>query len=274
MSNIPPTKPQITIHPAAAIFPMMSDEELAEMASSIKQHGLREKIHALITVHDDRTDWEVLDGRNRLEALRRYLKIEDVDLIANYMTPVNLSGAYTAEEYVMMANIERRNLTQSQRRDLAGKLAIMLEERQKELPKDEQTDTLALAAQKAGVSRRTAATSKKEEKLKAKKPEKQQDGKDKKPAEVKYIPLKPANAIGFVENIYKTLTHLEKSTVGGKEQTGYYIDKWTIEELRSVNEKAKLIASTLDLYLADRVEKEREKLEAKLAAMQQPDDAA
>lgn len=266
MSEVAPKpQPSITIHPAAAIFPMMSDDELAEMADSIKKHGLREKIHAIISVSDSTTDWEVLDGRNRLEALRRYLNVSDVDLIANYMTPVTLSGAYTPEEYVMMANIERRNLTQAQRRDLAGKLAIMLEERQKDAPPDEKIDTLAEAAAKTGVSRRTAATAKKEAKTKAKAPEKAKDKKPKEPP--KYTPLRPANALGISENVYKTLSHQNEVEVAGQKQQRLYLDDWTIEEVDSVAQVANAMATLLNTYLDTRREREREALEAKLEAM-------
>src|SRR2546430_2244921 len=48
---------------------MMDDGDLKELSDSIEKHGLREKIHAIPSVHEDRTDWLVLDGRNRLEAL-------------------------------------------------------------------------------------------------------------------------------------------------------------------------------------------------------------
>jgi hypothetical protein len=256
-------QPQITIHPAAAIFPMMSDEELAEMADSIKKHGLREKIHAVISANENTTDWEVIDGRNRLEALRRYLKVSDVDLIASYMTPITMSGAYTPEEYVMMANIERRNLTQSQRRDLAGKLAIMLEERQKDIPKAEQIDTLQTAADKTGVSRRTAATAKKEAVTKAKAPEKVKG----KPAEPKYVPLRPANAASITKNVYTTMAHVENMEKGGKKIEQMYLENWTIEEVREVQQACQAIVTLAENYLVPRLEREQEALEAKLEAM-------
>jgi len=153
--------PSITVHPAAALFPMMSDDDLAELATSIKAHGLREPIQCLTKVENKVTNWIVLDGRNRLEALRRYLKVKDVDIIQTYLKPVQLGKLYaTPAEYVLMANIERRNLTQPQRRDLAGKLALMIAEAQADKPKAEKVDALAEAAKKAGVSRRTAATAK------------------------------------------------------------------------------------------------------------------
>jgi hypothetical protein len=57
-----------------------------------------------------------------------------------------------------MANLERRNLNRQQRRELAGKIAIMIQEEQKEMPREEQIDALSKAAKVAGVSRRTAAS--------------------------------------------------------------------------------------------------------------------
>lgn len=160
MATSPDQKFKIEVHPAAAIFPMLSDDELGDMAKSIAVHGLREKIQATPIVSDDRTDWLVIDGRNRLEALRR-MGVKDEQIIAEYVEPINLAHVNaTPEEYVVMANIERRNLTQPQRKELAGKLALMLAESQKDKPKEERSDTLAQAAKAAGVSRRTAASGK------------------------------------------------------------------------------------------------------------------
>lgn len=266
--------PQITVHPAAAIFPMMSDEEIAEMANSIQKHGLREKIHAIPQVTDTQTDWLVVDGRNRLEAIRRHLKLTDVDIIARFIAPVNLTtlGA-TPEEYVMMANIERRNLSQAQRRELAGKLALMLEERQKNLPKDEQVDTLSVAAEKAGVSRRTAATSKAEAKVKAKAPEQERgkSGAAATPAKEKpYVPLRPSNVKVQLEAIAKTVGHEAENEVGGKKVRQPELDKWTIEEVQEAQKTASLVSSILDAYVPARLEKEQEALEKKLAALAPP----
>ncbi len=50
----------ISSHPAAELFPFMSDEELGELAADIRAHGLLEPIVLL--------DGLVLDGRNRLRA--------------------------------------------------------------------------------------------------------------------------------------------------------------------------------------------------------------
>lgn len=261
-------KPVISVHPAAAIFPMMSDDEIAEMATSIKQFGLREKIQAIPSVHESHTDWQVVDGRNRLEAIRRHLKMSDTDIIATYIVPVNLTAMHASpEEYVMMANIERRNLTQNQRKSLAGKLAIMLEEQQKDKPKAEQIDTLQVAADKSGVSRRTAATAKQEVKAEAEKAKKPAAAKEK-PAEKPYVPLKPINVKTFLGNIGKTLSHQATVEVGGVKQTQPELDKWTVEEVKEAQKLAEFVHTVLDKYLPVRLAREAENLKARLAAVE------
>lgn len=151
---------KIEVHPAAAIFPMLSDAELTEMARSITAFGLREKIGVIPSEIEGVT--LVLDGRNRLEALRR-LGVTDEQIINNFVTPIDLASmGASPSEYVLMANIERRNLNAKQRRELAGKLAVMLEEQQAEKPTKEKIDTLSRAAELTGVSRRTAANAKQE----------------------------------------------------------------------------------------------------------------
>jgi len=150
---------KLEIHPAAALFPIMPDYEIKEMAKSITAFGLREKI-GVITDAEHVDTLLVIDGRNRLEALRK-IGVQEEVILQEFTTTVNLEALRcSVEEYVLMANIERRNLTQTQRRGLAGKLAVMYEEQQKEKPKEDKEDSLSKAAQAAGVSRRTAATAK------------------------------------------------------------------------------------------------------------------
>jgi hypothetical protein len=48
------------IHPFAELFPMLKDDELAELVMDIGMHGLRNPI----TLYDEK----VLDGRNRQRA--------------------------------------------------------------------------------------------------------------------------------------------------------------------------------------------------------------
>jgi hypothetical protein len=143
---------KLTVHPAADLFPMMPENELKELAESIKKHGLRERLTVT-------TDGVLLDGRNRYAAMQ----LAEIGLTDRHVEIIDFDTMpYSEEEYVAMANIERRNLTREQRRELAGKLAVMMEKQQKDLPKEEQVDTTKAAAEKAGVSRRTAATAKQE----------------------------------------------------------------------------------------------------------------
>lgn len=143
---------KLTVHPAADIFPMMDDRELKELAESIKKHGLREKL--VVT-----TEGILVDGRNRFAAMN----LAEIGVKDSHVTIVDFDEApYTVEEYVVMANIERRNLNRTQRRELAGKLALMMEAAQEDKPREEKVDTTAKAADIAGVSRRTAADAKKE----------------------------------------------------------------------------------------------------------------
>ncbi len=101
---------QVKVHPAAAIFPMMSDDEIDRLAEDIRKNGQREYI----------VYWkgQLLDGRNRLAACDR-LGIEpdicefdedtDTDPVA----------------FVISANLHRRQLNESQRSLCAAKLASL-----------------------------------------------------------------------------------------------------------------------------------------------------
>jgi ParB-like nuclease domain len=95
---------KLKVHPAADIFPMLTEDELEELAADIKAHGL---LHPIIL-----KDGQLIDGRNRLEACRRAgvePQVEDL----NGLDPV---------AYIMSANINRRNLTKGQRAMAVAKL--------------------------------------------------------------------------------------------------------------------------------------------------------
>ena len=85
------------IHPAADLFPMMSDEELQELARDIAQNGL---IHPIIV--DD--EGQLIDGRNRKEACR---------LAGVQPRYENLNG-HDPLAFIVSANLARRNLTKGQ----------------------------------------------------------------------------------------------------------------------------------------------------------------
>lgn len=95
------------VHPYADKFPMLPQAELEELAQSIRESGLRQPI--VVTV-----DGLILDGRNRFQACRM-AGVEPETVV--------YEGADLAE-YVLDANITRRNMTTGQR---AMATALVLE---------------------------------------------------------------------------------------------------------------------------------------------------
>jgi hypothetical protein len=101
------------VHPAADVFPMMSDDELADLCKNIKTNGLRSKV----TFFVERPEWGAIvlaDGRNRMEALER-AGIEPTDEHAEFI-PGLTPEQQTA--YIISKNIHRRHLTKQQQADL------------------------------------------------------------------------------------------------------------------------------------------------------------
>jgi len=88
----------IDVHPAAAIFPLMGERELASLAEDIKTNGLRQPIVLA-------ADGRILDGRNRLAACE-IAGVEPSTISSNGDDPVSL---------VVSLNVKRRNLTAGQR---------------------------------------------------------------------------------------------------------------------------------------------------------------
>ena len=80
----------------AQLFPMLSDEELQELASDIAANGL---LHPLIVDQNG-----LLDGRNRLAACR-------LAGIEPRYTTLNGTDAFA---YILAANAKRRNMTMGQ----------------------------------------------------------------------------------------------------------------------------------------------------------------
>ncbi len=95
----------ISSHPAAELFPFMSDEELAELAADIRAHGLLEPIVLLGGL--------VLDGRNRLRAC------EAAGVEPSF---IEWDGSGDPAVWVLSKNLKRRHLSTSQRAMVAAKL--------------------------------------------------------------------------------------------------------------------------------------------------------
>lgn len=95
---------QLPVHPAADVFPMLSEEELADLAADIKANGL---LQPLIV-----KDGVLIDGRNRREACQRAGVTPRVEEL-NGTDPV---------AYILATNVNRRHLTKGQRAMAVAKL--------------------------------------------------------------------------------------------------------------------------------------------------------
>lgn len=105
----------LSFHPAANLFPLMPDDELAELTKDIVANGLRESIMLA-------TDGSILDGRNRYRAC-----------MAAGITP--RFAAYAGDDplgYVVSLNLHRRHLTPTQRAMVAVDMLPLLEQQAKE----------------------------------------------------------------------------------------------------------------------------------------------
>jgi hypothetical protein len=100
-------------HPAAQLFPMMTTDEIWELADDIEQHG---QLHPIIICDDFSEDagspaQYLLDGRNRLMAFKLMKRKPEV-----IGTRHLRSGAVDPYAYVISANAKRRHLTAEQKR--------------------------------------------------------------------------------------------------------------------------------------------------------------
>src|SRR5689334_594923 len=125
----------IEVHPAADLFPMMSEGELNELAADIAENGQR--VGIILWTPERPEDVRpqkgpdkiyLLDGRNRLDAIERaYSDPEDrvcaIDGALSYDprnggTATLLYGDDDPFETVISANIHRRHLTAAQKREI------------------------------------------------------------------------------------------------------------------------------------------------------------
>lgn len=97
----------VEFHPVADIFPMMSEQEYADLVADIGEHGLREPIWLH---HDGR----IIDGRNRWRAC-----------VAAGVEPVTRTYEGADESlvsFVLSLNLHRRHLNESQRAMVAARI--------------------------------------------------------------------------------------------------------------------------------------------------------
>lgn len=93
------------VHPAADIFPEMTDTEYSEFREDLKENGL---LHPIVTTPDG----QILDGKHRWRAC--------MELAIDPRYQVYRGNPWT---YVVSANLHRRQLTDNQRAMVAARLA-------------------------------------------------------------------------------------------------------------------------------------------------------
>jgi ParB/RepB/Spo0J family partition protein len=98
----------ITVHPVADLFPMLADDELAELAEDIKQRGL---LHPIVLD----TEGRVLDGRNRLAACE----------LAGVGPEFVTYDGDDPDGYALAVNIARRHLTKGQQAMVAARALLV-----------------------------------------------------------------------------------------------------------------------------------------------------
>jgi hypothetical protein len=121
----------LPVHPAAEIFPLMSEPELKAMAEDIKKNGLQVPI--VLCRADDRrpNPYSLVDGRNRLDAMelagvtfrvfrRPFDKDWDFQILNNNL--IEVTDCRDPYEFVISANAHRRHLTPEQKRELIAKV--------------------------------------------------------------------------------------------------------------------------------------------------------
>ena len=86
------------VHPDAALFPMMSDEELDALAADIKENG---QLHAVTVDEEGR----LVDGRNRAVGCSR----------AGIEPRIEKLNGHDPKAFILSANINRRHMTAGQR---------------------------------------------------------------------------------------------------------------------------------------------------------------
>lgn len=106
----------LPIHPAADLFPRMSESELRELGDDIRRNGLHEGV-ALF-------DGQLLDGINRLDAMEMAgikLVVGNGQFDWKSIGHRNVNGIDPIT-FVVSKNIHRRHLTAEQKRDLVTEL--------------------------------------------------------------------------------------------------------------------------------------------------------
>lgn len=135
----------IKIHPAANLFPKTSEAEYQTLKADIAVNGLQTSIQCRGNSHDD---CELVDGRNRLRAIRELGLDEScyIELIAPGDMPDPVA-------YVVSLNLHRRHLTTDQRAMVAANIANLKDGQKKCAASIEAPASQSDAADMMNVSR-------------------------------------------------------------------------------------------------------------------------
>ena len=116
----------LRVHPAAELFPLMSELELKELAGDIKARGCLVEAITLWRQNEN-DDWKLLDGRNRLDAMAiagmlevnvhgRPCHVGHADTNFTVYTTYRSGGNPYA--IALSLNVHRRHLNAEQKREL------------------------------------------------------------------------------------------------------------------------------------------------------------
>ncbi len=131
-------------HDAANIFPMMSDEQIDELAADIEANGQKFPIELY--------DGKIIDGRNR------YMAIMRLDDIEPDFYETDLEGQ-SAVSYTLSMNLHRRHLDESQKAMVAARAKPLFEAEAKERMKRKPSFGVENLPQQNGKARDKAGES-------------------------------------------------------------------------------------------------------------------
>jgi len=127
---------ELKIHPAAELFPLMAEGELAELVANIEKDGL------LFPITLWKKTGELLDGRNRCAACK----------IAEIQPPITYYEGDDPVGFILSANIHRRHLTAAQKR--VELLKIDPEKSDRQIAAETKVDHKTVAKQRRKAERR------------------------------------------------------------------------------------------------------------------------
>lgn len=116
----------LEFHPVADIFPMMTDQEFADLVEDIGAHGLREPIWLH---HDGR----IIDGRNRYRACQK------ASVEPTFRTYDEDDEGLVA--FAVSLNLKRRHLKEGQRAMVADRIATMKQGERTDLQRAEEVES-------------------------------------------------------------------------------------------------------------------------------------